>query len=79
MHAAQQANELLAVCYFDLDDFKEVNDTLGHEAGDQLLVQLAQRMRTCMRETDTIARMGGDEFAIATVWFALYRGVRTHA
>ncbi len=64
MESAQQANELLAVCYFDLDDFKIVNDTLGHEAGDQLLVELAQRMRACMRETDTIARMGGDEFAM---------------
>ena len=59
-----RSNELLAVCYFDLDGFKPINDTLGHEAGDRLLVQLASRIRTCLRESDTIARMGGDEFAM---------------
>lgn len=59
-----RSNGMLAVCYFDLDDFKEVNDTLGHDAGDQLLVELAQRLRSCLRESDTIARMGGDEFAL---------------
>lgn len=61
---ADRSEELLAICYFDLDDFKPVNDTLGHEAGDRLLVQLAARMRTCLRESDTIARLGGDEFAM---------------
>ncbi len=61
---AQRMNEILAVCYFDLDDFKEVNDKHGHEAGDALLVQFANRMRSCLRESDTIARMGGDEFAL---------------
>lgn len=61
---AQRMNEILAVCYFDLDDFKEVNDKHGHEAGDKLLVQFADRMRGCLRESDTIARMGGDEFAL---------------
>lgn len=59
-----RSGELLAVCYFDLDDFKEVNDAHGHEAGDQLLVEFSHRMRSCLRETDTIARMGGDEFAM---------------
>jgi len=59
-----RADELTAICYFDLDAFKPVNDTLGHEAGDRLLVQLAARIRTCLRETDTIARLGGDEFAM---------------
>lgn len=59
-----RTDDLLAVCYFDLDGFKQVNDSLGHEAGDQLLVELSQRLRTCMRESDTIARMGGDEFSL---------------
>lgn len=60
----ERSKELLAICYFDLDGFKPINDTLGHEAGDQLLVELSARVRTCLRETDTIARMGGDEFAV---------------
>lgn len=61
---AQRMNEILAICYFDLDDFKEVNDKHGHEIGDKLLIELANRMRECLRESDTIARMGGDEFAL---------------
>lgn len=61
---ADRSEELLAICYFDLDGFKPVNDTLGHEAGDRLLIQLAARVRTCLRESDTIARLGGDEFAM---------------
>jgi diguanylate cyclase (GGDEF)-like protein/PAS domain S-box-containing protein len=61
---AERSGEVMAVCYFDLDGFKPVNDTLGHEAGDKLLVQLATRICECLRETDTIARLGGDEFAM---------------
>jgi len=57
----------LAVLYLDLDRFKEVNDTLGHAAGDHLLTILADRLRACVCETDTLARLGGDEFAIAQV------------
>lgn len=53
----------LAVVYIDLDEFKPVNDAFGHEAGDQLLVEIANRMRTELREEDTLARLGGDEFA----------------
>jgi len=56
--------ELLAICYFDLDGFKPVNDNLGHEAGDFLLVNIAKRVRDCLHENDTIARLGGDEFAV---------------
>jgi len=53
----------LAVVYIDLDEFKPVNDAFGHEAGDQLLVEIAARMRAELREEDTLARLGGDEFA----------------
>jgi diguanylate cyclase (GGDEF)-like protein len=55
---------MAAVIYLDLDGFKLVNDTLGHEAGDLLLQQVTDRLRTCVREPDTLARMGGDEFMV---------------
>ena len=54
----------LALFYLDLDDFKKINDTLGHRVGDDLLVQAAERLNICIREADTIARIGGDEFSI---------------
>ncbi len=66
MHLAlaqtKRDNCLMAVGYLDLDGFKPVNDTLGHEAGDQLLIEVARRIKNALREGDTVARLGGDEF-----------------
>ena len=61
---ARRAGTPLAILFIDLDGFKNVNDTLGHEAGDRVLQEIAQRLRTCMREVDTVSRLGGDEFMV---------------
>lgn len=61
---ARRNDKRLAVCLLDLDGFKQVNDRLGHAAGDELLIAFAQRMREQLRQTDTLARLGGDEFVI---------------
>lgn len=60
----RRSGESLAVCILDLNHFKQVNDTLGHDIGDKLLQQVALRVRSALRESDTVARMGGDEFAV---------------
>jgi len=61
---SQRQNSLLALVFIDLDHFKDVNDTLGHTIGDQLLIQAAERITRCVRNSDTVARMGGDEFTV---------------
>ena len=59
---AKRDRTVVAVLYLDLDNFKLVNDSLGHHAGDRLLIQLADRLGACTRDTDLVARQGGDEF-----------------
>ncbi|MBF0110128.1 MAG: diguanylate cyclase [Magnetococcales bacterium] len=61
---ARRSHRHLAVVFLDLDRFKSVNDTLGHEVGDRLLTSAAQRIRSCVREMDVVARLGGDEFTV---------------
>jgi diguanylate cyclase (GGDEF)-like protein/PAS domain S-box-containing protein len=63
-HTEEQKRDLLAVLFLDLDRFKIINDSLGHLAGDQVLVTIARRLETCVRSSDVAARLGGDEFAI---------------
>ena len=64
MAQALREGKSLAVMYLDLDGFKQINDTLGHAVGDQLLVQFAQRLQAAVRASDTVCRQGGDEFVV---------------
>ncbi|MEJ6006002.1 EAL domain-containing protein [Paucibacter sp. AS339] len=64
LQVAERAQGQLAVLFIDLDHFKEVNDTLGHDVGDALLIEAARRIEACLSPGDTVARMGGDEFTV---------------
>ncbi|WP_310736005.1 EAL domain-containing protein [Pseudoalteromonas sp. SR41-7] len=68
----QRNNEKAAVLFLDLDDFKKINDSLGHETGDKLLIESAQRLQEALRKDDTVGRLGGDEFIV------LLRGITDH-
>ncbi|MGZ4310640.1 MAG: putative bifunctional diguanylate cyclase/phosphodiesterase [Solirubrobacteraceae bacterium] len=62
--ALERDPEAVSVIFIDINDFKTINDTLGHAAGDELLIAISRRLRDCVRPSDTLARLGGDEFAI---------------
>jgi diguanylate cyclase (GGDEF)-like protein/PAS domain S-box-containing protein len=64
MRTSARSNRYSALLFIDLDNFKVLNDTLGHEVGDALLMQVGQRLKACVREVDTVARLGGDEFVL---------------
>lgn len=64
LERARKSGHSVAILYMDLDRFKNINDSMGHEVGDQLLEQVAKRILSCVDHTDTVARLGGDEFAV---------------
>jgi diguanylate cyclase (GGDEF)-like protein len=68
MRRRERSGEVVAVLFCDLDRFKEVNDTFGHEAGDDVLIEVAGRFRQAVRLHDTVARLGGDEFVVLATW-----------
>ncbi len=76
---ARRRGDPVAAFFIDLDNFKDVNDSLGHEAGDRLLQAVAQRLRSLLRASDTVGRMGGDEFVIFTDDLSLSDGAETVA
>lgn len=64
LQRAERNNKMLSILFFDLDRFKNINDSLGHDAGDEVLRTVAERLNSCVRKVDVVARFGGDEFAV---------------
>lgn len=79
MAQAQRDQSRLAVMFVDLDSFKPINDTYGHQVGDSLLTVLAQRMQACVRNADTVGRVGGDEFVVLLPWVQSIQDARVVA
>ena len=73
--SAKRDDSSLVLMFLDLDHFKEVNDTLGHDYGDLLLIEAAHRIQVCVRETDTVSRFGGDEFVLLLTNIKLDKGI----
>lgn len=76
---ARRKKSPLALLFLDLDGFKNINDTLGHNAGDTVLREVSQRLKNCVRESDTVARLGGDEFTVVLPDVSSTQGVQTVA
>ena len=79
LQRARRHNELIALLYLDLDGFKQINDTMGHDAGDQVLKAVGDRFASFVRSCDTLARLGGDEFALLVTSGVSKEGVRVVA
>ncbi len=73
----QRLSALMAVVFIDIDKFKDINDTLGHQAGDEVLMVVSDRLQTCLRASDTIARLGGDEFTLMIEGITEKKGLAT--
>lgn len=76
---AHRRNNLMALVYIDLNRFKVLNDSLGHAMGDKVLIEIARRLSKCVREVDTVSRLGGDEFTVVLVDIKTSDGVRDAA